>query len=116
MGTSRSNKVKSSFTLKEAALSVKLKQSELREFAKEGIFEFANSKKETLDRKNFDRLRVAASLKKELEVNAAGIDVILHLLDKISEMSTDFNAVLKGVKGNLQSKVSENISEIKKRK
>jgi hypothetical protein len=113
MGTTRNKKIREAYSIREAALAVRLKQSELKEFAKEGIFHFHDSKNQKIDRKNFERLRVAASLKKELDVNAAGIDVILHLLDKVSEMSRDYTEILKGVKGNFESKVRANLKKIK---
>lgn len=116
MGTTRSKKMREVYSIKEAALAVRLKQSELKEFAKEGIFAFEDQKHQRIDRKNFERLRVAASLRRDLDVNAAGIDVILHLLDKVSEMSRDYNEILKGVKGTLESKVVANLKKINEKK
>lgn len=113
MGTARAKKMRDIYSIKEAALAVRMKQSELKEFAKEGIFDFYDKSLQQIDKKNFERLRVAASLKRELDVNAAGIDVILHLLDKVSEMSRDYHDILKGVKGNLESKVVANLKKIR---
>lgn len=113
MGTAREKKVRETYSIREAALAVKLTQGELKEFAREGIFQFLDEKFQKMDRKNFERLRVAASLRKELDVNAAGIDVILHLLDKVSEMSRDYNDILRGVKKNLEGRVKDNLMKIK---
>lgn len=44
-----------------------------------------------------ERLRLVAVLMRELEVNVAGVEVILHMHEDLRTMQRDFNEVLRAV-------------------
>jgi MerR family transcriptional regulator/heat shock protein HspR len=117
MRTTRSKTMnKGTRTKGEVSKILKLNNKEWKEFEDEGLFEFVDRKKQLIDSKNFERLRVAASLKRELGVNIAGIDVILNMREKMTRMRTDMNSFLATVRKKFENQLHHNVKKLDEEK
>ncbi|MDB5038168.1 MAG: hypothetical protein JWQ35_1696 [Bacteriovoracaceae bacterium] len=115
MGTTRSKTInKGTKTKAEVSKILKLSLQDLQEFENERLFEFADKAKQSIDEKNIERIRVANSLKNELGVNAAGIDVILNMREKMTRMRSDMNSFMSQVRKKFEGQVMTNVKKIKK--
>jgi MerR family transcriptional regulator/heat shock protein HspR len=112
MRTARSKTLKGSRTKEEVSKILRINIRELKELEEEGLFEFADRAKQLIDHKNFERLRVAVSLKRDLGVNNAGLDVILNMREKMTKMRTEMNDFLAEVRKKLKGKLSENADKL----
>lgn len=99
-------------TKDEVSKILKLKSKDWKEFESEGLFEFLDKERKLIDEKNFERLRVAVSLKQELGVNTAGIDVILNMREKMARMQMDMNQFLATVRKKFQHQLHENAKKL----
>ena len=83
----------------------------MKEFESEGVFNYTNKTKSRINTQNFERLKVAVSLKQEMGVNVQGIDIILHMREKMARMQTEFNGFLSQVRRNLGKKLDKDLKE-----
>ncbi len=113
MGTVDKKKVKEVFTELEVSKILKLKKTDLVAFEREGLFDYEDKKKKTINYQNFVRIRVAASLRKDLGVNLEGIDVILAMREKMIRMQRAFNFKLKKVRKKLTAKMEKNLKKLR---
>ena len=111
MATTQGKKVVS---IKEASKTLKIRTADLKQFEREGVFEYYDELRSKLDTKNFERLKVAISLKRELGVNSAGIDVILNMRDKMSHMQGSMIDIMVGLRKKLGNKLFKNLKELEK--
>lgn len=112
MGKLDQPEVKDSYSAEEVSKIFKLKPEELDEFEKEGVFEYADPVRRFLSKENFERIKTAVSLKRELGVNLAGIDIILGMREKISHLQDEFQDLLKTVKEKLGSELEEDLRKM----
>jgi len=113
MGENRSKKMKSDLMTKdEVSKILRLSKSDLKEFESEGLFDYADKAKRKIDHRNFERLKVALSLKRDLGVNVQGIDVILHMREKMRRMQTDLNTLLIQIRRRLGQRIYRNLNRI----
>lgn len=115
MGTPTSQQLRKRRSKSEVSRILRLKNKELKQFEKEGLFDYADESRRWIDHENFERLRVAIELKRDLGVNLPGIDVILAMRDKMQSMKNEMNIFLSEVRGHLGEQVLEDISEIAKK-
>lgn len=54
-----------------------------------------------------ERLRLVAVLMRELDVNVAGVEVILHMHADLCSMQQDFNEVLQALVAEMRRRVTE---------
>jgi MerR family transcriptional regulator/heat shock protein HspR len=94
MGQLEDKKMKSEFSLKEISKIVKLDQREIEELEREGIVNYSNREKKTLAAQDLERIKAAAALKNDMGVNAAGIDIILQLKEKLVSLQEEFEKLL----------------------
>lgn len=104
MAATRSKKVKETYTEADVTKALGISKTELRAFEKEGLFDYMDSKKKKIDFRNFMRIKLASTLKKELGVNLEGIDVILAMREKMIRMQRKFSHFLGKVYDQLDDK------------
>lgn len=103
------------YSREEVSKVLKVKKNEMDLFAREGLFDYLDKAQKRIDQKNFDRLRAAVTLKRDLGVNLEGIDVILAMREKMSQMQSEFNQFLLTVRRQLGVKLVKNMKEIRKK-
>jgi MerR family transcriptional regulator/heat shock protein HspR len=106
--------VKSEYTVEEVSQILKISGKELSQFEEEGVFEYLNSQKKKLDQNNFERLKSAVSLYRDLGVNIPGIDIILSMKDKMNHLQGEFNDLLVQVQKKMGNQIKKDMDEIRK--
>lgn len=112
MGKLDQEEVKDSYSFEEVSKIFKLKKEELEEFEAEGVFEYRSQDKKEIDRINFERLKTAISLKRELGVNTPGIDIILGMKEKIAHLQSELQLVLQSMKEKMGMELEEDLKKI----
>lgn len=118
MGDMENQKVtnqKDRYTKEEVSKILKIDLAELDEFASEGILQYADQAKTEIDAQNFERLKTANSLKREMGVNIAGIDIILNMKDRMASMQNEFNHLITNVRDRMGKEIDSDLEEIQKR-
>jgi|GEM_PF-4653885 len=112
MGDMEAKKLKNKYSFQEVSKILKLKDEELKEFEDEGIFEFCDKTKTQVDHYNFERLKTAVSLKKEIGVNTPGIDIILNMKEKMSSIQSEFQYFMKSVRHRMGEQLHDDLKKI----
>ncbi len=115
MGAADSKGLKNRQDISLVSKRLRISKRDLKEFESEGVFDYADKLKKTIDEKNYERLKIAVSLKKEMGVNLEGIDVILHMRDKLARMRQDMNKFLKEVRTKLQGELRKKTDELEEK-
>lgn len=98
MGDMEREKMREEFSLEEISKIVDLNEKEIEEFESEGIIDFTNAEKKMLSSKDLEKIKSAAALKKDMGVNAAGIDIILQMKEKLVSLQEEFEKLLEEIK------------------
>lgn len=98
MGDMEREKMREEFSLEEISKIVDLNEKEIEEFESEGIIDFTNVEKKMLSSKDLEKIKSAAALKKDMGVNAAGIDIILQMKEKLMSLQEEFEKLLEEIK------------------
>lgn len=110
---------KDQFSKDEISKILKISVREIEEFEKEGVIT-SNKKTSLVDKKNFEKLKSAVSLKNDLGVNTPGIDIILNMRDRIDQLQNEFEDLISSVRDRLGEEIVSDLREIeaniKKRK
>lgn len=115
MGATEGRGVKKERTVSEISKLLKISAKELKQFEEEGVFDYTDKKKKTVDEKNFQRLRAAVSLSRELGVNPAGVDIILNLREKLGRLRSDVNDFLGKVRDKLEADLERKSRELEEK-
>ncbi len=115
MGASGGQQIKKKRSKSEVSKILRIRDKDIKQFEREGLFDYVDEAKKWIDHENFERLRVAVELKRDLGVNLPGIDVILAMRDKMKDMKQEMNQFLSAVRGQLGDQLVENISAISKK-
>lgn len=99
----------------EVSKKLKLDTHELKVFESEGLFEFTDTTKRFVDAENFERLRVAVDLQRDLGVNLEGVDVILAMREKIKRMKEQMNSFLNSVRHELRGELRKELSRLERK-
>ncbi len=83
--------VKKIYHIQQVIEITELTENEIREIEEEGLLEIriSNNQRYFLD-EDIERLKLIKMLKDEFEINLPGIDVILHMRNKIIELQENF--------------------------
>ena len=114
MASDTDKKMKNSYSMAEVSKILRLKKSDLRAIEEEGLFFYSDKSRSKVDKKNFERLKLVVSLQRDLGVNLPGVDVILHMRDKMKKLHQDFNYFLVHVRKHLEQQAGQNIKKIRK--
>jgi MerR family transcriptional regulator, heat shock protein HspR len=81
-------------------------QQTLRLYEREGLLKPARSDGNTrlYSEKDLERLELILNLSRDMGVNLAGVDIILNLREKMKEMQTQINEMVKFLKEQLEKK------------
>lgn len=112
MGISR-NKVKH-HRRGEISKVLKVSDQRMKVFEREGLFQFTDKTKRYVDHENFERLRVAVDLQRDLGVNLEGVDVILAMREKMKRMKDQINGFLGSVRRELRGKLLKDLSRLER--
>ena len=79
------------FVISVAARMVRVHSQTLRYYEREGLLEPARSRGNIrlYSQKDIEKLRRIKSLTEDLGINLAGVQVVLHLMDRIAEMEQE---------------------------
>lgn len=102
---------KAFFSKDEVSKILKISLDEITEFEREGVVQCDPSTK-SFDRSNFEKLKTAASLKRDLGVNVPGIDIILSMRERIDQLQTEFEDLLTSVQDRLGDEIVRDLREI----
>lgn len=105
--------VKDQYSRDEVSKILKLSAEEFQQFEDEGVFEYLSEARKEMNRENFERLQSAVSLHRELGVNLPGIDIILSMKEKMSQLQTEFNDLLVEVQKKMGNQIKKDFEEIK---
>lgn len=112
MGELANIKNEKKYSRDEVSKILKLSAEEISEFEKEGIVEFEKEDSDRINGQNFERLKMAVSLRDELGVNIPGIDIILNMRAKIDRMQTEFEDLLSNARERLGDEIVQDLREI----
>lgn len=81
-------------------------QQTLRLYEREGLLKPARSEGNTrlYSDRDLERLELILNLSRDMGVNLAGVDIILNLREKMAEMQTQINEMVKFLKSELEKK------------
>lgn len=81
-------------------------QQTLRLYEREGLLKPARSEGNTrlYSDRDLERLEIILNLSRDMGVNLAGVDIILNLRERMSEMQHQINEMVKFLKGELEKK------------
>ena len=81
-------------------------QQTLRLYEREGLLKPARSDGNTrlYSDRDLERLEIILNLSRDMGVNLAGVDIILNLRERMSEMQHQINEMVKFLKGELEKK------------
>ncbi len=111
MGESHTKKLMSK---DEVSKSLKIRVKDLKAFEEEGLFSYSDKARKKIDALNFERLKVAVALKRDLGVNEAGIGVILQMRERMDKMQKNFNSVLTKFRRSLGKRLEKNFKDLEK--
>lgn len=102
---------KKNYSKEEVSQVLKISVAEIEELEREGVID-CDKHTQRLDRKNLERLQAALALKKDLGVNAPGIDIILNMREKIDQLQNEFEGLLSEVRDRLGDEIVQDLREI----
>ncbi len=83
--------------VREICVQLRLDEGTLRQLSEEGLVEIRQptaGDDEVVSADDAERLRVIANLMNEMDVNLAGVEVILHMREEVLSMRRQFDEVL----------------------
>ncbi len=83
--------------VREICVQLRLDEGTLRELSEEGLVQIRQptaGDDEVVSANDAERLRVIATLMNEMDVNLAGVEVILHMRDEALSMRRQFDEVV----------------------
>jgi len=96
--------------VREICLRLEIGEDAVREWAHEGLVtlcEPPEAEEAVLSTADAERVRLIALLMREMEVNLAGVEVILHMREDQLAMRRQFDEVLRGLVGELRKRIRE---------
>ena len=93
--------------LHEVCVRLEIDDALLRTLAEEGLVEIVDARGEepVVSAEVAERLRVITLLMREMEVNLAGVEVILHMREEIRAMQRQFDEILNTVVEEVRKRV-----------
>jgi MerR family transcriptional regulator/heat shock protein HspR len=84
-------------------------QQTLRLYEREGLLKPARSDGNTrlYSEKDLERLELILNLSRDMGVNLAGVDIILHLREKLQEMQNQINELVRFLKTELEKNAQQ---------
>ncbi len=94
--------------IREVCVQLQIEDRLVRQVAKEGLVEIVtptSGEDEVVSAEDADRLRVISVLMQEMEVNLAGVEVILHMREEALSMRRQFDEVVSTLVDELRKQV-----------
>jgi len=97
------------FPIGVVAKMFNIHQQTLRLYEREGLLKPARSQGNTrlYAEKDLERLELILNLSREMGVNLAGVEIILHLREKMQEMQEQINELVTFLRSELQKNVQQ---------
>jgi MerR family transcriptional regulator, heat shock protein HspR len=94
--------------LREVCLRLNIDEAMRRMLSEEGLLEVKHTldDEEVVSPQEAERLRLIATLMRELDVNLAGVEVILHMHEELCAVQRQFDEVLQTLVDELRQRMS----------
>lgn len=96
--------------IRELCLRLEIGEDAVREWASEGLVTLRQppeADEAVVSAADAERMRVIALLIREMDVNLAGVEVILHMREEQLAMRRQFDEVLRDLVGELRKRIRE---------
>ncbi len=101
------------YVISVVAEMLKIPPQTLRIYEKSALIEPCRSKRNTrlYSQRDVEKLQSIVRLHQDLGINLAGIEVILHMKQKMEHMQTEFNSLIEFVRDRFGADISSNLDE-----